>query len=391
MAIADIIHIFATAKNFRQQVKLIVKTLYGAESLLSKELEQLGATNISEQRRAVSCDVPDYRTLYKINLWSRIALRVLMPVVEIVATNDKELYEAVHSYQWHKIITPDRTIMLDHISFSTIFPDSQFLAMRAKDAIVDEIREQLGARPYVDTENPDILLNIHATDDKITISLDASGTPLNRRGYRQSMTQYATNEVLAATLVELSGWQPDITLVDPMCGTGTICIEAAMKARNIAPNMFRKEPFGFMNWNDFDIETWREIKKEAQEMQKNVRLRILGSDIDTDSLDIAKLSTLEIGLNNDIRIQRKGVRELERTTEDGMIITVPPYVQEEGRRNIEDLYKEVTFFMSRKLPDYDAWIYSTNLKALMAIEYRSEKKYQLYNGSQEGNFNMYPF
>ncbi len=372
-------------------MKLIVKTLYGAEALLSKELEQLGATNISEQRRAVSCEIPDYRTLYKINLWSRFALRVLVPVVETTATNDKELYDAVHNYEWHKIITPDKTIMLDHITFSSIFPDSHFLAQKAKDAIVDEIREALGSRPYVDTEYPDIMLNIHATDEQISVSLDASGTSLNRRGYRQGQSQYATNEVLAAALVELSGWKPEMTLVDPMCGTGTICIEAAMKARNIAPNIYRKEPFGFVNWANFDHNVWKELLEEAKSVQNTCRLRIFGSDIDSDSLDIAKLSTLEMSLNNDVRIQRKGVRELERMTEDGVIITVPPYVQEEGRRQLEDLYKEVTYFMSRKLPDYDAWIYSTNLKALHAIEYRSEQKFQIYNGSQEGNFNMYPF
>ena len=360
-------------------MKLIVKTLYGAESLLSKELEQLGATNINEQRRAVACEVSDYRTLYKINLWSRFALRVLVPVVEVVVANDKELYDAVRNYEWHRFITPDKTIMVDHMSFSAIFPDSQFLAMRAKDAIVDQIRTECGARPYVDTERPDIMLNIHATDNRITVSLDASGTTLNRRGYRQGQMQYATNEVLAASLVELSGWQPDITLVDPMCGTGTICIEAAMKARNIAPNLYRKESYSFMHWALYDHNIWKELITEAKDLQSNCRLRILGSDIDGDALDIAKLSTLEIGLNDGVRIQRKGVRELERTTEDGMIITVPPYVQEEGRRDLDDLYKEVTYFMSRKLPDYDAWIYSTNLKALRAIEYKSEKKYQIYN------------
>ncbi len=372
-------------------MKLIVKTLYGAESLLSKELEQLGATNISEQRRAVTCEVPDYRTLYKINLWSRFALRVLMPVVEAVVANDKELYDAVRNYEWHRFITPDKTIMVDHMSFSSIFPDSQFIAMRAKDAIVDQIREKCGARPYVDIDNPDIMLNIHATDNRIAVSLDASGYALNRRGYRLGQTQYATNEVLAAILVELSGWQPDITLVDPMCGTGTICIEAALKARNIAPNIYRKDGYSFMQWDLFDHNVWNELISEAKDLQTDTRLRIFGSDIDGEALDIAKHSTLEIGLNNGVRIQRKGIREIERATEDGMIITVPPYVQEEGRRDLDDLYKEVTYFMSRKLPDYDAWIYSTNLKALRAIEYKSEKKYQLYNGSQEGNFNMYPF
>lgn len=372
-------------------MKLIVKTLCGAEELLSKELEQLGATNITSQRRAVYCEVEDHKTLYKINLWSRFALRVLVPVVEFTAQNDKEIYDAVYAYDWHKVITPEKSIMIDHITFSSAFPDSQFLAYKAKDAIVDKIREKLGARPYVDTENPDIMLNIHATDEGMTVSLDASGYSLNKRGYRSANYPNATNEVLAAALVELSGWDPEMALIDPMCGTGTICLEAAMKARNIAANLYRKEVFGFMNWLTFDEQAWKELKQEAKDVQNKQRLTIIGSDIDPDAVDIAKLSTLELGFNPDVRIQRKGFREQERQTEEGVIITVPPYIQEEGRRSLEDLYKEATYFMSRKFPDHDAWIYSTNLKALRAIEYRSAQKFEIYNGSQEGNFNLYPF
>ncbi|MCQ2229225.1 MAG: THUMP domain-containing protein [Bacteroidales bacterium] len=378
-------------------MKLIVKTLYGAEELLSKELEQLGATNITSQRRAVNCEA-DKRTLYKINLWSRFALRVLVPVVEVKAQTPEEFYAAVYAYDWHNVISPDKSIKFDHISFSSLFPDSQYLAYKAKDAVVDKIRDKVGARPFVEFDYPDIMLNVHATDDVINVSLDASGPSLNKRGYRL-LTQEtsgevitaATNEVLAAALVELSGWDADSTLIDPMCGMGTICVEAAMKARNIAPNLYRKEVFGFMNWLDFDDKMWKEIKEEAKQVQNKCRLNIIGYDINTDALDIAKLATLELGLNPDVRIVRKSIREQERLTEDGIIITVPPFRQEEGKRELDDLYKEITYFLSRKYPDHDAWIYSTNLKALRAVEYRSAVKYQIYNGSQEGNFNLYPF
>jgi len=378
-------------------LKLIVKTLYGAEELLSKELEQLGATNITSQRRAVNCEA-DTRTLYKINLWSRFALRVLVPVVEVKAQTPEELYDAVYAYDWHKVISPDKSIKFDHISFSSLFPDSQYLAYKAKDAVVDKIRDNAGARPYVCFDYPDIMLNVHATDEGINVSLDASGSSLNKRGYRilsqetsNEVIQASTNEVLAAALVELSGWTPDQTLVDPMCGMGTICVEAAMKARNIAPNLYRKEVLGFMNWLTFDDKLWKELKEEAKDLQNKCRLNIIGSDINSDALDIAKLATLELGLNPDVRIVRKGIREQERLTQEGVIITVPPCIQEEGRRDLEDFYKEVTYFLSRKFPDHDAWIYSTNLKALRAIEYRSAQKFQIYNGSQEGNFNLYPF
>lgn len=371
-------------------MKLIVKTLYGAEELLKKELETLGATQITTQRRAVTCQA-DKQTLYKINLWSRFALRVLMPVCEFQAKNDKELYDNIYAYEWQEMIEPNQSFMIDHISFSSIFSNSQFLAQKTKDAIVDKIREKRGSRPSVNFDNPDILLNVHATDELISVSLDASGMSLNRRGYRNVQLPSATNEVLAAALVELSGWTANDTLIDPMCGSGTICVEAAMKARNIAPNLYRKEGFGFQNWKDYDESLWKNIFDQAQQARNNIRLNIVGSDIDGDALDIAKLSTLELGLTPDVRTLRKSLKEQERITESGIVITCPPTNSEESRRGLEDLYKEITYYISHNFPDHDAWIFSTDLKALRAIEYKAEKKYQIYNGSSEGNFNLYPF
>lgn len=371
-------------------MKLIIKTLHGAEKLLAKELETLGATDITAQRRAVTCQA-DKKTMYKINLWSRLALRVLVPVIEFQAKNDKELYSNIHKYSWHHIISPDKSIMIDHISFSTLFTNSQFLAQKAKDAIVDKIRDKKGSRPYVNFDNPDILLNIHATDESITVSLDASGMSLNRRCYRNIQLPNATNEVLAAALVELSGWTPNETLIDPMCGSGTICIEAAMKARNIAPNLYRNVPFGFQNWLDYEPQIWEELVAEAKAAIKPVKLNIIGSDINGEALDIAKLSTLELGLNPDIRIMRKALREQERTTQSGIIITCPPYNATETKRDLNDMYKEIAHYLSQKYPDHDTWIYSTNLKALNSIQFKAETKHELYNGSNEGNFNMYPF
>ena len=371
-------------------MKIIIKTLHGAEKLLSKELETLGATDISAQRRAVTCEA-DKETMYKINLWSRFALRVLVPVVEFQAKDDKELYSHVHKFSWHHVISPDKSIMIDHISFSSLFPNSQFLAQKAKDAIVDKIRDKKGSRPYVDFDNPDILLNIHATDESITVSLDASGMSLNRRCYRNIQMPNATNEVLAAALVELSGWTPSEALIDPMCGSGTILIEAAMKARNIAPNLSRNVPFGFQNWLDYEPAIWERLVAEAKAAIKPVRLNLIGSDINSEALDIAKTSTLDLGLNSDIRIMRKSLREQERITQSGVVITCPPYNATETKRDLGDLYQEVAYYLSKQFPDHDAWIYSTNLQALKAIQFKAEKKFELYNGSSEGNFNMYPF
>lgn len=371
-------------------MKLIVKTLHGVEELLCKELENLGATDIKAQRRAVTCEA-DKRTMYKINLWSRFALRVLVPVLEFTADNDKEIYDHVYAYGWEDIIAPDKTMMIDHISFSSKFPNSQFLAFKTKDAIVDRIRDKKGARPSVDIKVPDVLLNVHATDELITVSLDATGpTALSRRGYRAEVPQTATNEILAAALVELSGWTAEEPLVDPMCGTGTICIEAAMKARNIAANYYRTEKFGFMNWINFDTVMWSRLMTEAKAERKDVRLNIIGSDVDTETIDIAKQSTLELGLTPDVRITRRSMKEQSRTTQSGIVITCPP-VSTEGRRSMEDIYKEITYHLSHNFPDHDVWIYSSNLSALRAVGFRAAKKYEIYVGSVEGNFNMYPF
>lgn len=371
-------------------MKLIVKTLLGAEKLLSKELASLGATDVQAQRRAVTCQA-DKKTMYKINLWSRFALRVLVPVVEFQAKDDKELYSHIHKYSWHHVISPERSIMIDHVSFSTLFPNSQFLAQKAKDAIVDKIRDKKGSRPYVEFNNPDILLNIHATDDSISVSLDASGMSLNRRCYRDVQLPSATNEVLAATLVELSGWTPSDVLIDPMCGSGTICIEAAMKARNIAPNLYRNVPFGFQNWLDYEPQMWEALVEEAKASINNVRLNIIGSDINSGALDIAKTSTLYLGLNPDVRIMRKAYREQERTTQSGIVITCPPFNATETSRDLNDMYQEIAHFLSQNYPDHDVWIYSTNIQALKSIQFKAQTRHEIYNGSNEGNFNMYPF
>lgn len=372
-------------------MKIIVKTLFGAEELLARELSRLGAVNINAMRRALTCEA-DLRTLYDINLRSRMALRVLVPVVECCdAQTDEDLYAAVYDFPWEDMIDPQKTIMIDHMSFSSTFPNSQFLAYRTKDAIVDRIRDKTGLRPSVDTQQPDILLNVHATDDDICVSLDASGASLNKRGYRSQVLPTATNEVLAAALVEMSGWTEGDTLIDPMCGSGTVCIEAAMMARHIAPGILRGDAFGFTQWLNYDAAMWHELREAARSEETKVRLNIIGSDVDTEALDVAKLATLDMGLSPDVRIVRRPLREAQRTTSEGIVITCPPQSEEETRRNLPDLYKEVAYYLSHNYPDHDAWLYSTNLKALRNIGYRTQEKYRIYNGSKEGEFCMYPF
>lgn len=375
----------ASCQN-RFPLKLIVKTLIGAEDILSKELTKLGATEVEAQRRAVYCEA-DKETLYRICYCSRLAIRVNVCLAEFKAEDENEIYDQARSIAWHEILKPKTTIFIDHVSFSQTFPESRVVAQHVYDAVTDEMMAATNNHPYTNADDPDYVINIHVTDERIAISVDAVGAPLTRRGYRPEGIDAATNEVLAAALVEFSGWQPTQTLVDPMCGAGTICIEAAMKARNIPAAAYRKYPFLFQNFVDFDEQLLEKVKADAKAKQNNLRLSIVGSDIDTDATDIAKTSTLEMRLTTDVRIVRRSLREQSRMTSEGVVITCPPTDPELTRRGLPDFYKEATYYLSHNFSDYDVWIYSTDAEAMDAIPFDAERKIE----TCDGMFNLYPF
>ena len=367
-------------------MKLIVKTLLGAEELLANELEALGASGVEPQRRAVSCEA-DKETLYKICYRSRLAVRVNVCLSEFEAHDENDIYNGTRAIAWHELIKPNSSLVIDHVSFSQELSDSLSVANAVRNALVDEMMDKAGAEVFINRADPDYLINVHVTDERAAVSIDAVGTPLSNRGYRPEGIEAATNEVLAAALIDLSGWQPKQTLVDPMCGAGTICIEAAMKARNIPAAFYRKYAFCFENFLDFEPELWAKVKSEADALRNNIRLSIVGSDIDVDATDIAKTSTLEMKLTTDVRISRKSLREQSRMTQEGVVITCPPTKPEETRRGLPDFYKEATYYLSHNFPDYDVWIYSTNADAMDAIPFDAEKETEVL----DGYFNCYPF
>ncbi|MCI5776585.1 MAG: THUMP domain-containing protein [Bacteroidales bacterium] len=367
-------------------MKLIVKTFVGIEPLLAKELEQLGAANIEVQRCVVNCE-GDQETLYKICYRSRLAVRVMVSLKVFPAADENDIYKNVRTIAWHDILKDRTTFCVDHVTFSQRMNDSVYIAQKVKDAIIDEMMEATGDRPYVNADDPDYMVNVHVTDERVSVSIDATGAPLDNRGYRPEGIDAATNEVLAAALVDLSGWQPSMTLIDPMCGAGTICIEAAMKARNIPAAFYRKYSFCFESFKDFDADLWKKVKDEADGMRNSVRLSIVGSDIDTDATDIAKTSTLEMRLTTDVRINRRSVREQTRMTQEGVVITCPPTDPDQTRRGLPDFYKEATYYLSHNFPDHDVWIYSTDADAMDAIPFDAERELQV----RDGFFNLYPF
>lgn len=368
-------------------LKLIVKTMHGLEDVLAEELKQLGAQQITPMRRGVSCE-GDLKLMYQINLWCRTALRVMMPVHTFTAKTEAEVYDGTLKFEWHTILDNDKTFAIDHVVFSNLFKHTGYLALKTKDAIVDQIRSVTGARPSVNVQDPDVLVNLHVANDVVTLSINSSGEPLNRRGYRIGIHPSPINEVLAAGMLLKAGWNPSITLIDPMCGSGTIVLEAAMMAKNMAPGL-RRTKFGFMSWKNFDAKLWQELKDAAKAAVTSPRVNILGSDIDIRAVDVAKHSSLEFGLNQEIRIQKCAFKDQQPLTKNGMLVINPPYGERLKKEDIVSFYKEMGYYLKKNFPGYEAWIISSNLYAMRLMGLRSKQKFTLYNGSLECTYNNY--
>ena len=365
-------------------MKLLVKTFHGLEDILAEELLQLGAKNIVPQKRAVAFE-GDKELLYRANLHLRTGLRILLPILSFKAKNDKELYAKISQHDWSKHFTVSNTFVIDSVVFGEIFKHSRYVALKSKDAIVDQFRKKTGKRPSIDVENPDISINIHVSADRFTISLDSSGKSLHRRGYRDGRHKAPLNEVLAAALLKIAKWKPEIPLFDPMCGSGTILMEAAMLAKNIPPAWHRKK-FSFMNWPDFDKELWDKIREEAENKFTSPRVTIIGSDAAMLSVDITKQASLEYRLNREIKVSKALFENQEPPANVGMIITNPPYGERLQKDNIIDFYKLIGTILKQRFTGWDAWIISANLKALKHIELKPSEKHTLYNGPLESRF-----
>ena len=262
-----------------QEFELIAKTFMGLEPVLAEELTQLGANNVQIGRRMVSF-TGDKEMMYRANFQLHTAIRVLKPIKHFKARSAEEVYDEVQKIKWDDILDVKKTFSVDSVVYSEEFRNSRFVTYKVKDAIVDWFREKLGTRPNISVSNPDIRLNIHIAEDKATLSLDSSGESLHRRGYRQEQVEAPLNEVLAAGMILMTGWKGECDLIDPMCGSGTIAIEAALIARNISPGVFRKQ-FAFEKWNDFDQELFDRIYNDDSQ-EREFEHHIYGYDIDID-------------------------------------------------------------------------------------------------------------
>ena len=370
--------------------QMIAKTFYGLESVLADELSAIGAKEVEPINRAVSFK-GDQELMYKANYLCYTAIRILKPIASFTANDESELYNELLKMKWWNYMDVDQTLAIDAVVSKSNITHSKFAALKSKDAIVDCFRKKYDKRPSVDVENPDLRINIHIFKEKCSVSLDSSGSSLHKRGYRDQVDKAPLNEVLAAGLVKLSGWDGKTDLLDPMCGSGTLLIEAAMQAYGIPAGYYRKD-FGFKHWNDFDQKLWDQICEDALDNQIDFEHEIIGTDHSKKAISIAKLNLKSSKFHKDIELRNTDFEDLLMPFENGTIISNPPYGERLEEDDIIGLYKMIGDQLKTKYQGWKAWILSGNLEALKFVGLRPSKKIIVFNGALEcrfANFEIY--
>jgi putative N6-adenine-specific DNA methylase len=361
---------------------LIAKTFAGCEDILCEELEALGAENVRSLTRAVEFE-GDLALMYKANLHCRTALRILKPYATFEASDEEMLYNEIQNIDWTSLFTLDQTFAINTTLNLSNLTHSQYVSLKAKDAIVDQFRDKFDDRPNVDIDRPDLRIHLHIYQNVCTLSFDSSGESLHKRGYRDYTNQAPINEALAAALVIKSGWDKKSSLADFMCGSGTILIEAAMIMRNIAPNKF-KSFFGFQTWKDYDADLWEKIYSEAikNELPASGTM-IYGSDISGVVLDKARENIMNAGLDDCIKLKKGSFEKFKKPTDTGTLICNPPYGLRIEPKDILDMYQRMGDTMKQQCKGWTCWIFTGNLEVAKFIGLRTTRKIPLYNGPIE--------
>ncbi len=362
----------------------IAKTLAGLEPVLMEELKNLGAEEIRPGKRAVFFE-GTIETMYRANFELRTALRILMPIDELRVRNEDDLYRKIQKIDWSQYLEVKGTLAVDAVVASDVLRHSKYVALKTKDAIVDQFREKTGERPSVDINNPDLRINIHVHDSEVTVSLDSSGDSLHRRGYRVDSVDAPINEVLAAGMILLSGWQKDCLFIDPMCGSGTIPIEAALYAYNIPPQQLR-EHFGFMNWKNYDRELWEQVKRNADAARVDFKFPIFGYDKDFRAYKVANMNAMAAGLEGKIEFDRARFESFIPPPGPGILMMNPPYDERLAVELVDDFYQSIGDRFKQVYPGYAAWVISSNLDALKCIGLRPSRRFSLINGKLDCKF-----
>lgn len=370
-----------------ENFKMIAKTLFGFEEILAKELQQLGAQNVEIGTRMVSF-VGDKGFMYKANLALRTALKILKPIYNFRTFNEASLYKGIQGIDWSKYMNSNQTFVIDTTVHSDNFKHSQFVAQKCKDAIVDQFKEKFGSRPSIDKDYPDVRINIHIDRDQCSISLDSSGSSLHQRGYKTATNIAPINEVLAAGMLLLSGWDGSCDFMDPMCGSGTILAEAAMIACNIPPNINRKE-FAFEKWNDWDNDLFDQIMDSLMKKVKEFHYTITGYDKAPSAVMKAKDNIRNANLDDYIKISERNFFDTEKENQGPLhMVFNPPY----GERldiHLERFYREVGDTLKQSYPNTNAWFITANLEALKYVGLKPSRKIKLFNGKLEARLVKY--
>ena len=373
-------------QNGGESFEIIAKTFVGLEPILAKELKALGAENVKEGRRMVSF-TGDKRMLYLANFKLRTAIRILKPITHFKARSAEDVYEGAKKIDWSLYLDQNKTFTVDAVVFSEEFRHSMFVSYKIKDAIVDQFRERTGQRPNISVTNPDIRLNIHIAEDRCTLSLDSSGESLHRRGYRQEHVEAPLNEVLAAGMILMTGWHGETDFIDPMCGSGTLPIEAALIAHNMAPGLFRKE-YAFEKWADFDSEMFDDIYNDDSQ-EREFEHHIYGYDIDPKAVAKAQRNVKAAGLSKDITIELADFKDFVQPENKSIIITNPPYGERISTPNLLKTYQMIGERLKHQFVGNDAWVLSYREECFDQIGLKPSLKVPLFNGALECEFRRY--
>lgn len=368
------------------EFEMLAKTFRGLEEVLATELVNIGANNVQLQRRAVSF-TGDKALMYKANLCCRTASRILKPILTFDASNPDEVYEQVKKINWIEYMSVDSTFAIDSTVYSEEFRHSKFVAYRVKDAIADWFTEKFDRRPSVRLDSPQLMINIHIADRKCTLSLDSSGDSLHKRGYRVAQTEAPLNEALAAGMLLMAGWKGQSNFVDPMCGSGTLLIEAALIALNIPPGIYRSS-FAFEKWSDFDEELFDTLYNDDS-YERPFDFKIYGSDNSPRAIKIAEQNVKSTGLSKYIELQVMPVQKLEAPAENCLIVTNPPYGERITSDDIYGLYAALGTTIKHKFAGSSVWVISSHDECLDKIGLKPSERIRLLNGSLDCWYNHY--
>lgn len=368
--------------------EMVAKTFQGLEDVLADELRALGAQNVTPGRRMVAFE-GDKELMYRANLSCRAALRILKPIVKFTAGDPDTLYEMTKEYDWSTLLSPDKTFSIDSVVNSELFNHSRYVTYRVKDGIVDFFKDRYGAdkRPGVRLQDADVMINVHIDGNRVTLSLDSSGESLHKRGYRVAQTEAPINEVLAAGILMKAGYDGSCPLVDPMCGSGTFLIEAALIAANINPGVYRRN-FAFEQWKDFDEELFESLYNDDSN-ERDPEFKIYGADISPKAIAIAEKNIKQAGVGKYIDLEIKPLSKWEEAPADGILVTNPPYGERISVDDMDGLYEMIGNKLKKVFKGYHAWIIGYQDDYFKKIGLAPSQKLPMLNGSLECELREY--